>query len=99
MGTSSPPSPPPSPPRPEVMETPPLPRPPPSRISKRPSLLESSRDSMMDNHFEVARKMKAIEGMHHRLMIWKEDLVLCNPSNQFLRTPSRPSRRSLMSEE
>merc|ERR1711861_91431 len=33
------------------------------------------------------------------LMIWKEDLVLCNPSSQSLRTPSRPSKRSLMSEE
>ena len=35
---------------PEVMVTPPLPRPLLSRTSKRPSPLESSRDSMTDNH-------------------------------------------------
>merc|ERR1712032_943356 len=47
---SPPTSPPPRDPRPEVMPTPPLPRPPPSRTSRRPSPLESSRDSMMDSH-------------------------------------------------
>merc|ERR1711862_168183 len=47
---SRPPSTPPRDPRPEVMPTPPLPRPPPSRTSRRPLPLESSRDSMMDNH-------------------------------------------------
>ncbi len=48
--TSSPPSPPLSPPRPEVTVTPLLPRPLPSRTSKRPLPLESSRDLMTDNH-------------------------------------------------
>merc|ERR1712100_666897 len=48
---------------------------------------------------EVARKMKAIEGMQHKSTIWKEDLVSCNLSNQSSKTPSRPSKRSLMSEE
>merc|ERR1719313_886890 len=47
---------------------------------------------------EVARKMKAIEGMRHRSTIWREDSVSCNPSSQSSRTPSRPSRRSSMSE-
>merc|ERR1712147_447459 len=65
--TSSPPSPPLSPPRPEVTVTPLLPRPLPSRTSKRPLPLESSRDLMTDN--------------------------------QSSRTPSRPSKRSSMSEE
>merc|ERR1740116_269686 len=46
---------------------------------------------------EVARKMKAIEGISHKSTIWKEDSVSCNPSNQSSRTPSRPSKRSLMS--
>merc|ERR1711907_772299 len=45
MGPSTPPRD----PRPEVMPTPPLPRPP-SITSRRPLPLESSRDSMMDNH-------------------------------------------------
>merc|ERR1719231_337313 len=31
-------------------------------------------------------------------MTWKEDLVSCSPLSQFLRTPSRPSRRLLMLE-
>merc|ERR1719263_1748453 len=48
---------------------------------------------------EVARKMKAIEGMQPQINDWKEDLVSCNPSSQSSRTPSRPSKRSLMSEE
>merc|ERR1712100_1002556 len=47
---------------------------------------------------EVARKMKAIEGMRHKSTIWKEDSVSCNPLSQSSRTPSRPSKRSLMSE-
>merc|ERR1711865_429467 len=49
--------------RPEEMETPPLPRPLPSRTSKKLLPLESSRDSMTDNHSLRSRKMKAIEGM------------------------------------
>merc|ERR1719213_1384510 len=46
---------------------------------------------------EVARKMKAIEGMQPKSTIWREDSVSCNPSSQFSRTPSRPSKRSSMS--
>merc|ERR1711924_197194 len=46
---------------------------------------------------EVARKMKAIEGMQPST-IWREDSESCSPSSQSLRTPSRPSRRSSMSE-
>merc|ERR550532_374459 len=48
---------------------------------------------------EVARKMKAIKACSHKSTIWKEDLVSCSPSSQSSRTPSRPSKRSLMSEE
>merc|ERR1711862_653437 len=47
---------------------------------------------------EVARKMKASRECSHKLTIWREDSVSCNPSSQSLRTPSRPSRRSLMLE-
>merc|ERR1712153_232062 len=47
---------------------------------------------------EVARKMKAIEVCSHRSTIWREDSVSCNPSSQSSRTPSRPSKRSSMSE-
>ena len=32
-------------------------------------------------------------------MIWKEDLVSCNPSNQFSKMPSRLSKKSLILEE
>merc|ERR1711918_318022 len=48
---------------------------------------------------EVARKMKAIEGISHKSTIWREDSVSCNPLSQSSRTPSRPSKRSSMSEE
>merc|ERR1739841_147302 len=48
---------------------------------------------------EVARKMKAMKACSHKSTIWREDSVSCNLSNQFSRTPSRPSKRSLMSEE
>merc|ERR1719327_1352315 len=82
--TSSPPSPPLSPARPEVMPMPPLPRPLPSRTSRRPSPPERSRPSRVCSH---------------RSTIWREDSVSCNLLSQFSRTPSRPSRRSLMSEE
>merc|ERR1719408_798340 len=47
---------------------------------------------------EVARKMKAIEGMQPQINAWREDSVSCSPSSQSLRTPSRPSKRSSMSE-
>merc|ERR1712166_648370 len=87
-------------PRPEEMETPPLPRPLPSRTSKNPLPPESSRDSMTDNHSlrspERGRPSKACS---HRSTIWREDSVSCNLSSQSSRTPSRPSKRSLMSEE
>merc|ERR1712206_68184 len=71
---SRPPSTPPRDPRPEVMPTPPLPRPSPER--GRPS-----------------------RECSHRSTIWREDSVSCIPSSQSLRTPSRPSKRSSMSEE
>merc|ERR1711939_479414 len=48
---------------------------------------------------EVARKMKAIEACSHKSMIWREDSESCSQLSQFSRTPSRPSRRSSMSEE
>merc|ERR1712166_127551 len=48
---------------------------------------------------EVARKMKPSKACSHRSTIWREDSVSCNPSSQSSRTPSRPSKRSLMSEE
>merc|ERR1719231_1323573 len=48
---------------------------------------------------EVARKMKAIRAFSHKSTIWREDSVSCNPLSQSSRTPSRPSKRSSMSEE
>merc|ERR1712147_386669 len=48
---------------------------------------------------EGARKMKAIEGMQPQINDMREDSVSCSPSSQSSRTPSRPSRRSSMSEE
>merc|ERR1712100_622608 len=48
---------------------------------------------------EVARKMKPSRACSHKSTIWREDSVSCNPSSQSSRTPSRPSKRSLMSEE
>merc|ERR1712032_1718456 len=87
-------------PRPEVMPTPPLPRPPPSRTSRRPLPLESSRDSMMDNHsLRSPERSRPSKECSHKSTIWKEDSESCNPSSQSLRTPSRPSKRSLMLEE
>merc|ERR1712028_212561 len=47
---------------------------------------------------EVARKMKAMGACSHRSTIWREDSVSCNLLSQSSRTPSRPSRRSSMSE-
>merc|ERR1719254_111412 len=47
---------------------------------------------------EVARKMKAIEGMHPQINDMERYSVSCNLSSQSSRTPSRPSRRSSMSE-
>merc|ERR1711988_1714424 len=48
--------------RPEVMPMPPLPRPPPSRTSRRPSPPESSRDLMMDNHSSRSPKDEGHRG-------------------------------------
>merc|ERR1719478_52093 len=53
----------------------------------------------MDNHsLKLLEKLRPSKACSHKLTIWKEDLVSCNPSNQSSKTPSRPSKRSLMSE-
>merc|ERR1719263_2332995 len=53
----------------------------------------------MDNHsLKLPERLRPSKVCSHKLTIWKEDLVLCNLSSQSLRTPSRPSKRSLMSE-
>ena len=48
---------------------------------------------------EVARKIRPSRACSHKSTTWREDSESCNPSSQSLRTPSRPSRRSLTSEE
>merc|ERR1712032_1777482 len=54
----------------------------------------------MDNHsLKLPERLRPSRACSHKSMIWKEDLVSCNPSSQSLRTPSRPSKRSSMSEE
>merc|ERR1711924_214048 len=56
--------------------------------------------SMTDNHSsKLPEKLRPLKACSHKSTIWKEDLVSCNPSSQSLRMPSRPSKRSLMSEE
>merc|ERR1719453_2262226 len=53
----------------------------------------------MDNHsLKLPERGRPSKACSHRSTIWKEDLVSCNPSSQSSRTPSRPSKRSLMSE-
>merc|ERR550514_211005 len=53
----------------------------------------------MDNHSsKLPERLKPSKVCSHKSTIWKEDLVSCNQSNQSSRTPSRPSKRSLMSE-
>merc|ERR1719329_2074353 len=47
---------------------------------------------------EVARKMKAIEGMQPQINDIERRLGIMQSSSQSSRTPSRPSKRSLMSE-
>merc|ERR1711918_197208 len=47
---------------------------------------------------EVARKRRPSRECSHKLTIWREDSESCNPSSQSSRTPSRPSKRSSMSE-
>merc|ERR1719453_2302309 len=80
--------------------TPLFPRPPPSRTSRRLLPLESSRDSMTDNHSSRSpERSRPSRECSHKLTIWREDSVSCSLLSQFSRTPSRPSRRSSMSEE
>merc|ERR1719326_2023374 len=53
----------------------------------------------MDNHSsKLPERLRPSKACSHKLTIWKEDLVSCNQSSQSLRTPSRPSKRSSMSE-
>merc|ERR1719263_1169899 len=53
----------------------------------------------MDNHsLRSPERLRPSKACSHKSMIWKEDSVSCNPSSQSSRTPSRPSKRSLMSE-
>merc|ERR1712166_1234639 len=63
-------------------------------------LPESSRDSMTDNHSsKLPERWRPSKACSHRSTIWREDSVSCNLLSQSSRTPSRPSKRSLMSEE
>merc|ERR1719361_2024962 len=53
----------------------------------------------MDNHsLRLPEKGRPSKACSHKSMIWREDSVSCNPLSQFSKTPSRPSKRSLMSE-
>merc|ERR1712025_450289 len=62
--------------------------------------MESSRDLMTDNHSSRSpERWRPSRVCSHRSTIWREDSVSCSLLSQFSRTPSRPSRRSLMSEE
>merc|ERR1711957_998207 len=84
---------------PEVMPMPPSPRPLPSRTSRKLLPPESSRDSMTDNHsLRSPERWRPSRACSHRSTIWREDSVSCNLLSQSSRTPSRPSRRSSMSE-
>merc|ERR1712078_645080 len=68
--------------------------------SKRPLPPESSRDSMTDNHsLRSPERWRPSRACSHKSTIWREDSVSCNPLSQSSRTPSRPSKRLLMSEE
>merc|ERR1711957_1002477 len=53
----------------------------------------------MDNHSSKLPERRPSKACSHRSTIWREDSVLCNLLSQSSRTPSRPSKRSLMSEE
>merc|ERR1712199_107932 len=54
----------------------------------------------MDNHsLKLPERGRPSKVCSHKSTIWREDLVSCNPSSQSSRTPSRPSKRSSMSEE
>merc|ERR1712076_256954 len=53
----------------------------------------------MDNHsLRSPERWRPSKACSHRSTIWREDSVSCNPSSQSSRTPSRPSKRSSMSE-
>merc|ERR1719453_2527959 len=53
----------------------------------------------MDNHsLKLPERLKPSRACSHKSTIWKEDSVSCNLLSQSSRTPSRPSKRSLMSE-
>merc|ERR1711939_133940 len=53
----------------------------------------------MDNHsLKLPERWRPLKACSHKSTIWKEDLVSCNPSNQSSKTPSRPSKKSLMLE-
>ena len=93
-------SPQPSIPKPTESMMPLLPRLLPSRTSKKPSLLESWRDSMMDNHsLKLPERWKPSKECSHKSMIWKEDSVSCNLLSQFLKMPLKLYKKLLMSEE
>merc|ERR1712167_485901 len=54
----------------------------------------------MDNHsLRSPERRRPSRACSHKSTIWREDSVSCNPSSQSSRTPSRPSKRSSMSEE
>merc|ERR1712166_759593 len=54
----------------------------------------------MDNHsLKSPERRRPSKACSHRSTIWREDSVSCTLSSQSSRTPSRPSKRSLMSEE
>merc|ERR1719164_392740 len=54
----------------------------------------------MDNHSSRSpERLRPSRECSHRSTIWREDSVSCSLLSQFSRTPSRPSRRSSMSEE
>merc|ERR1719327_1240837 len=54
---------------------------------------------MYNHSSKLPERSRPSRACSHKSTIWKEDLVSCNPSSQSSRTPSRPSKRSSMSEE
>merc|ERR1712228_162698 len=53
----------------------------------------------MDNHsLKLPERLRPSKECSHKSTIWKEDSVSCNQSSQSSRTPSRPSKSSLMLE-
>merc|ERR1719263_2141280 len=54
----------------------------------------------MDNHSSrLPERLRPLKACSHKSMIWREDSVSCSLLSQSSRTPSRPSKRSLMLEE